>query len=122
MFSVESRSVRIISLRKATRRRSTAMSTKQLRRPTNAENAAIEAGIAADPENPEWTAEDFAAARPAAEIVPKLARRRGAQKMPTKELISLRLDRNILDCLRASGPRWQSRVNATLRAALGLDR
>ncbi|MFC7557500.1 hypothetical protein ACFQU7_42690 [Pseudoroseomonas wenyumeiae] len=37
--------------------------------PTDAEEAAIQHGIAADPENPEWTEEDFARARPAAEVL-----------------------------------------------------
>jgi uncharacterized protein (DUF4415 family) len=97
------------------------MSSKRLKRPTDAENAAIEAGISADPDNPEWTAEDFAAARPAAGIVPQLARRRGTRKTPTKELISVRLGRDVLDRLRAGGRGWQSQVNATLRAALGID-
>ncbi len=96
------------------------MSPKLLKRPTDAENAAIEAGIAADADNPEWTADEFAAARPADEAVPRLVRRRGSQKAPAKEMISLRLDRDVLDRLRASGPRWQSQVNATLRAALGI--
>ena len=37
-----------------------------------------------------------------------------------KQLVSLRLDAVLLDKLRASGPGWQSRVNAMLRAAVGV--
>jgi hypothetical protein len=35
-----------------------------IRRNTDEEEAAIQRGIAQDPDNPEWTAEDFAKARP----------------------------------------------------------
>jgi uncharacterized protein (DUF4415 family) len=94
----------------------------KLEPPSDIEEAEIQRGIAADPDNPEWTDEDFANARPAAEVIPHLLRRRSAQRAPTKELISLRLDRDVLDRLRARGPGWQSGVNATLRTALGLDR
>jgi uncharacterized protein (DUF4415 family) len=84
--------------------------------------AAIQAGIAQDPDNPEWTAGDFACARPAAEVAPDLVaawrRSRGPQKKPTKELVSLRIERDVLDRLRASGPGWQTRANDMLRAAV----
>ncbi len=39
---------------------------------TDEEEAAIQAGIAADPDNPEWTAEDFKKARPFKEVFPEL--------------------------------------------------
>jgi uncharacterized protein (DUF4415 family) len=35
----------------------------------------------------------------------------------TKELVTLRLDREILDHFRAGGPGWQTRLNDALRAA-----
>jgi len=97
----------------------------KLRRNTPAEEAAIQAGIDADPENPEWTAEDFAQARPASEVMPPelyqalVERRvRGPQKAPTKEMISVRLDRDLVERLRATGPGWQARINETLRKAV----
>lgn len=37
-----------------------------------------------------------------------------------KQLVSLRLDRVVLDRLRAQGPGWQSRVNELLRKAVGV--
>jgi hypothetical protein len=37
---------------------------RQIIRATAEEEAAVQRGIAADPDNPEWTAEDFAKARP----------------------------------------------------------
>jgi uncharacterized protein (DUF4415 family) len=48
----------------------------------------------------------------------ELRRVRGPQKRPTKALVSLRLDRDVLATLRASGRGWQGRVNAMLRKAL----
>ena len=77
-----------------------------------------------DAENPEWTDEDFRRARPALEMLPKEAveaiRRyrgqRGPQKSPTKELISLRVDRDVAAAYRATGAGWQTRANEALRA------
>ena len=37
-----------------------------------------------------------------------------------KQQVTLRLDRVVLEQFRAMGPRWQSRINAELRKALGL--
>jgi uncharacterized protein (DUF4415 family) len=37
-----------------------------------------------------------------------------------KQLVSLRLDRIVLDRLRAQGPGWQSRVNELLRKEVGV--
>jgi uncharacterized protein (DUF4415 family) len=75
-------------------------------------------------ENPEWTAEDFARARPASEVIPDIvavARRgRGPQKRPTKRLVSLRLDPDLIEHFRARGRGWQARINNTLRKAVGL--
>lgn len=97
--------------------------TRQLRQNTDAEEAAIQRGIAADPDNPEWTEEMFAQARPAAEVlgpqmVCALKRARGLQKAPVKEVINIRLDADVVAALRASGPGWQGRVNAILRKAV----
>lgn len=77
-----------------------------------------------DAENPEWTEEDFRTARPLLEVLPKetvaAIRRhqgqRGPQKAPTKELISLRVDRDVVEAYRATGRGWQSRANEALRA------
>lgn len=86
---------------------------------TDEEEARIQAGIAADPDNPEITQEQFAQARPFAEAFPdlamKLRRARGPQKAPTKQLVSLRLDQDILERFKATGPGWQTRINDALR-------
>jgi uncharacterized protein (DUF4415 family) len=42
--------------------------------------------------------------------------RRGTQKAPTKQMVSLRLDVDVLEKFRATGKGWQARMNATLAA------
>jgi uncharacterized protein (DUF4415 family) len=47
--------------------------------------------------------------------------RRGRQKSASpKEAVSLRLDPEVLEYFRKSGPGWQSRINAALRKVAGL--
>jgi uncharacterized protein (DUF4415 family) len=79
-------------------------------------------------DSPELTRAEIASLRPAREALPPaifdaLTRRkpgqRGSQKAPTKTLVSLRLDRDLVDALKAGGSGWQSRVNAMLRKATG---
>jgi uncharacterized protein (DUF4415 family) len=36
-----------------------------------------------------------------------------------KEIVSLRIDRDVLDFFQADGPGWQERINAALRKAAG---
>ena len=36
-----------------------------------------------------------------------------------KEMVSLRLDRDVLDYFQADGPGWQDRINAALRKTAG---
>jgi uncharacterized protein (DUF4415 family) len=36
-----------------------------------------------------------------------------------KEMVSLRIDRDVLDFFQGDGPGWQERVNAALRKASG---
>ncbi|MCW2286384.1 uncharacterized protein (DUF4415 family) [Rhodoblastus acidophilus] len=73
-------------------------------------------------ENPELSEAELAQARPFSEAFPALAesirKTRGKQKAPTKELVSLRLDRATLAAFRATGPGWQSRIDAALREAI----
>ncbi len=39
---------------------------------------------------------------------------RGPQKAPVKERVGLRLDREVVDYFRHTGPGWQSRINEIL--------
>jgi uncharacterized protein (DUF4415 family) len=79
----------------------------------------------ADVDNPPLTDAELSRLRPAQEVIPdvlKLVRRfRGRQKAPTKRLISLRLDPDVIEHFRARGPGWQARINSTLRKAVGLS-
>jgi uncharacterized protein (DUF4415 family) len=45
---------------------------------------------------------------------PRLRGQRGPQRAPTKQLVSMRLDRLVIDHFKADGPHWQTRVNDTL--------
>lgn len=75
-----------------------------------------------DADNPEWTEEDFARAVPFSQLpeslqekLRSLKKQRGPQKAPTKEVVTMRLSRDVVERLRASGPGWQTRVDAALR-------
>ena len=78
----------------------------------------------ADVQSPLLTDERLANLRPAREAAPEvlaLVRRfRGPQKRPTKRLISLRLDPDVIEHFRSRGPGWQARINATLCKPVGL--
>src|SRR5712691_5637239 len=92
---------------------------RQLALMTDEEDAEIRAGIARDPDAFEITDEMWARARPAIEVVPEIVeayrRSRGKQKAPTKQLVSLRLDPDVIAHFRARGPGWQRRNNDALR-------
>jgi uncharacterized protein (DUF4415 family) len=89
---------------------------------TDAEEAEIAAQIAADPDDFTPTVEEAATARPFAEALPELAagirRRRGRPPVgKPRQLVSLRLDPDVLEKFRSTGPGWQSRINAILKQA-----
>lgn len=84
-------------------------------RPTPEEDAEINRGIALDPDNPELDETFFREAKPASGVLLEPLRRRGPQKAPTKVAISIKLDRDLVERLRASGTGWQARVNDVLR-------
>jgi len=48
------------------------------------------------------------------------ARRMGRREEVAKEVVTIRLDADVMAALRASGDGWQSRVNDALRASLAL--
>ncbi|MEQ7156417.1 BrnA antitoxin family protein [Brevundimonas aurifodinae] len=77
-------------------------------------------------ENPEWTEEDFAKARPAGdvhgpEILRQLVRQPGRPPLPParrKERVTIRLSPEVLEHFRSGGPGWQTRVDEALRRAV----
>ena len=87
--------------------------------PTPEEDAAINAGIALDPDNPELTDEDFARMRPAMEFAHarRLAREQ-RRRAVGKTRVTLRLDADVVSRLREDGPGWQARANFALRQAV----
>jgi len=90
--------------------------------PNPEEEAQINAGIAADPDNPECTDEMFARALPAKKFFSPEAyaqlcamRRRGPKDKPLKVPTTIRFDADVLAALKASGKGWQTRVNAAVK-------
>jgi len=64
--------------------------------------------------------------RQAAEMAFKAATSKPAEPLPkspslpgVKELVSLRIDRDVLDHFQEGGAGWQERINAALRKAAG---
>ncbi len=74
-----------------------------------------------DGEVRELTDEELKKFRPAHEVLPaelqeKLGmRRRGPQKDPTKERITIRLSKHVVENFRATGPGWQARIDSALK-------
>ena len=77
--------------------------------PTPEEDAAINAGIAADPDTVELTDAEMTQLRPLRGR-PPLARPKAA--------LTMRVDADVLDALKATGPGWQTRINDLLRDAV----
>jgi uncharacterized protein (DUF4415 family) len=79
-----------------------------------------------DEENPEWTVEDFARARPARDVLreqfgeaiaaemlkPKGGRPKSAAP---KVLLSVRYSPDVIEHFRATGEGWQARMDSALR-------
>jgi uncharacterized protein (DUF4415 family) len=65
--------------------------------------------------------------RQAAEAAFKAATTKPSEPLPkpspllpgAKELVSLRIDRDVLDHFQEAGPGWQERINEALRKAVG---
>jgi len=90
---------------------------------SDAEEKRIQAGIGADPDNPEWNAQDFRRAKPFTKAFPMLAksrRIRGMQKQPAKIVVSLLLTREVVERFKAEGRGWQTRIDEALKKAAGL--
>jgi uncharacterized protein (DUF4415 family) len=71
-----------------------------------------DAQIVVDDDAPAWTPEMFARA-----VV-----KRGLDVPPTKTLLSLRVDSDVVEWFRAQGRGYQSRMNALLRAYMDAHR
>ena len=78
-----------------------------------------------DEDNPEWTAQEVARARPASEVLPQLFGASTAKALlkprgrppaeVVKDRITIRLSPDVTAAFRASGDGWQTRIDAALR-------
>jgi uncharacterized protein (DUF4415 family) len=79
-----------------------------------------------DEDNPEWTADDIAKARPAVDVLPELIGDKAAQELlrggrgrPRKDAPkvnqTIRIDPEVLEAYRHQGKGWQTRINQVLR-------
>ena len=78
-----------------------------------------------DDENPEWTAANFANARPASEALPQIFRSETARAMlrprgrpraeHPKERINIRLSHEVVEYFKSAGDGWQTRIDSALR-------
>lgn len=71
-----------------------------------------------DHDNPEWTDAAVAKAVPFERLPASLRDKlsaRGPQKAPTKERITIRLSREVVNSFRATGDGWQGRVDEALK-------
>jgi uncharacterized protein (DUF4415 family) len=79
----------------------------------------VDAHIASDEDYadaPELTDDMLKASRPTADVMAEVSRRVGRPKSDNpKQQITMRLDRDVIDRLRATGTGWQVRVNQALR-------
>lgn len=75
-------------------------------------------------DSPPLTQEELAHAKPFSEVFPELAEkmRNGIGGRPPlarpKKAVSLRLDQDVIDKFKASGPGWQSRINEVLKRSV----
>jgi uncharacterized protein (DUF4415 family) len=79
---------------------------------------------ASDNDNPAWTSDDFAKARPAHEVLPDLFSKKRSESLlsrgrpksdVTKVRVGIRLSPEVLNHFKASGDGWQTRIDAALR-------
>jgi len=89
--------------------------------PTDEEDAAINAGIAADPDTFELGDDFFdnairsSATTPQGIVDDVMKQYRGKQVKPTKKPISIRLSPEVLDFFRAQGKGWQTAMDDVLK-------
>ena len=86
---------------------------------SKAEIAAAKAAAAATPmagaSGVSWNQGTVTAGGGVAATIAALRRTRGPNKRPVKQQVAIRLDPDVVSALRASGPGWQTRVNAALK-------
>jgi len=91
------------------------------------EDAELIRAARADSDNPPLDDLPSSRMRPAVEAMPEIVARyrgqRGPQKSkPVKTQLTLRLDPDIVEHFKATGPGWNARINDALRKAAGLKK
>ncbi|MGY2050411.1 BrnA antitoxin family protein [Methylobacterium sp. JK268] len=86
---------------------------------SDADEADLQARMAADPDAREMTDEELAGMRPAREVLPpalfEALTRRGRPRSPNKRVqVTLRIDPDVLASYKAGGAGWQSRMHEAL--------
>lgn len=74
-----------------------------------------------DPDNPEWTEEDFARARPLSELLPELHARLAGGEPPSGvplRTVTLDVDAAVVDAFQAKGEDWRQRMREALARAV----
>ena len=123
-FVFRRNAVRAISLRRANEEELTKMARKK--KGFAEDGTAFDHEVIIDDDNPEWTEERLARARPASELPPEilaffpktLAKLRGEQKAPKKVAVSLRLSPEVVEHFRSTGRGWQTRIDQALKAEI----
>jgi uncharacterized protein (DUF4415 family) len=88
---------------------------------TEEEAARIHAGALSDPDAQPMTDEQLSRMRPLYQVHPEfvakwLRRKRGRPTLPArKQQVTLRLDQDVVEHFRSTGPGWQTRINDALR-------
>jgi uncharacterized protein (DUF4415 family) len=93
------------------------MSKTKLIRNTPEEEAAIDRGIAADPDTYALSSGEFKTLRPFPEVMAERRMGRPPKEHP-KEQVSVRYDADVIAAFRATGDGWQTRMNNALRVYL----
>ncbi len=98
------------------------MNAQHKRIMSDEEDAAINAGIATDPDNPEWTKELFAKATSVEdsnlpESFKRVAKGGRPRKSTTRQITTMRLPIDVIEFFKAGskdGKGWQTRLNSVL--------
>ena len=96
-----------------------AAAQQEIEVPLPAEDAVIDAGIAADADAHELDAAFFFRSKPVREALPQAVQKslgvRGPQKAPRKVSTTIRLSPEVMAAFKATGAGWQTRIDAVLK-------
>jgi uncharacterized protein (DUF4415 family) len=103
------------------KQRSALEKARRLPKLDDEEEARLQAAALSDPDAPPLTEEELARFRPADQVMPEfvakvMRQKRGRPMVESpKKQVTLRLDQEVVDHFKASGPGWQTRINDALK-------